>query len=55
MTTRKVDGDDVRVMFKCDDCGYEDQASVNYILDNGSLVCSCGCDMTSMYVEIVEE
>lgn len=55
MAMRQVDGDNVRVMFKCDDCGYEDWASVNYILDNGCLVCSCGCDMTSIGVEIKED
>jgi hypothetical protein len=55
MSMREINGDDVRITFKCADCGEEDWASITYILDNGSLVCECGSDMNAISIAIEED
>jgi len=53
--TREVSADNVIIHFECDDCGFKDWVSLQWLLDNGSLVCDCGCDMDAVKTELQEE
>lgn len=53
--TREVNADNVIIYLECDDCGFNDCVSLQWILDNGNLVCDCGCDMAAVKTELQEE
>lgn len=51
---RIVSPDDIYVNFECVSCGGTDWASVQWILDNGTIICSCGDEMIATSVEVEE-